>query len=165
MRYFVTIAGQTLEVDLSGATPLVDGAPLEAELVTLPGTAVRHLLAGGRSLTLLAKPGERRGLWHLALGAERFTADAVDERTRALREMTGTAELEAEKIVTAPMPGLVLKVEVELGQQVKAGQGVVIVEAMKMENELKAPADGVVARIEVQAGQTVEKGATLIVLE
>jgi pyruvate carboxylase subunit B len=63
------------------------------------------------------------------------------------------------------MPGLVLKVEVEVGQAVKAGQGVVIVEAMKMENELKAPADGVVAKILVQERQTVDKGATLIVLE
>jgi pyruvate carboxylase subunit B len=91
--------------------------------------------------------------------------DAVDERTRAIREMTGAGEEEAQKVVVAPMPGLVIKVEVEVGQQVRAGQGVVIVEAMKMENELKAPADGVVARIEVEPGRTVEKGATLIVLE
>jgi biotin carboxyl carrier protein len=52
-----------------------------------------------------------------------------------------------------------------VGQTVTAGQGVVVVEAMKMENELKAPADGVVASIVVQPGQTVEKGATLVTLE
>ena len=63
------------------------------------------------------------------------------------------------------MPGLVLKIEVEVGQAVKAGQGVVIVEAMKMENELKAPADGTVSKILVQERQTVDKGATLIVFE
>ena len=55
-------------------------------------------------------------------------------------------------------------IEVEEGQPVKAGQGVIVVEAMKMENELKAPADGVVSKILVQERQTVEKGATLIVL-
>ncbi|MFL5381405.1 MAG: biotin/lipoyl-containing protein, partial [Longimicrobiaceae bacterium] len=77
----------------------------------------------------------------------------------------GTADDVADKVVAAPMPGLVLKVEVEVGQAVKAGQGLVIVEAMKMENELKAPADGVVAKVLVQERQTVEKGATLIVLE
>lgn len=165
MRYFVTIGGRELEVDLTGATPVVDGTPVHAELVTLPGTPVRHLLVDGRSHPFIARAAERRGRWEIALGASRFTADAVDERTRAIREMTGGADLESERTVTAPMPGLVVKVEVEVGQQVKAGQGVVVVEAMKMENELKAPTDGVVARIEVQPGQTVEKGATLIVLE
>jgi pyruvate carboxylase subunit B len=165
MRYYVSIGDRTLEVDLTGAVPQVDGTPLDAELVNVPGTPVRHLLVNGRSCTLLARPGEGRGRWEIALGAERFSAEAVDERTRAIRERTGGAEVKAEKVVKAPMPGLVLRVEVAVGQQVKAGQGVVIVEAMKMENELKAPAEGVVARIEVQPGQTVEKGATLVVLE
>jgi pyruvate carboxylase subunit B len=63
------------------------------------------------------------------------------------------------------MPGLVVRVLVEPGDVVRAGQGVVIVEAMKMENELKAPADGTVARIDVQPGKTVEKGTTLVTLE
>ena len=153
------------EVDLSGATPLVDGVPVEAELGSVPGTPVRHLIANGRSHAFLVRAGDRPGRWHLGLGAAQFTADAVDERTRAIREMTGGAVEETERTIVAPMPGLVVRVEVELGQVVRAGQGLVIVEAMKMENELKAPADGTIARIEVQAGQTVEKGATLIVLE
>ena len=165
MRYFVTLAGREVEVDLTGATPVVDGTPVQASLAAVPGTATRHLLLDGRSYALTATPGDRRGRWSIALGAERYQADAVDERTRAIREMTGGGEDAADREVLAPMPGLVLKVEVEVGQPVKAGQGVVVVEAMKMENELKAPADGIVARIEVAPGQTVEKGATLIVLE
>lgn len=165
MKYFVTVGDRTVEVDLSGHTPVVDGTPVNAHMAVLPGTHVRTLQVDGRSHTLTAKPGERRGRWQIALGRERFTVDAVDERTRAIREMTGGGEAEAEKVVTAPMPGLVLKIEVEVGQAVKAGQGVVIVEAMKMENELKAPADGVVSKILVQERQTVDKGATLIVLE
>jgi acetyl/propionyl-CoA carboxylase alpha subunit len=165
MKYFITIGDRTLEVDLSGATPAIDGAPVRAEMVPVPGTPLRHLLVDGESTLLVAQGDDRRGRWHLSLLGERITADAVDERTRAIREMTGGAEEEAEKVVVAPMPGLVVKVEVEPGQPVKAGQGLVIVEAMKMENELKAPADGTVARIEVTAGQTVEKGAVLLVLE
>lgn len=165
MKYFVTIAGREIEVDLTGHTPVVDGAPVEAQMVALPGTHVRTLVVDGRSHTLTAKPGDRRGRWQIALGRERFTVDAVDERTRAIREMTGGGEAEVEKVVAAPMPGLVVKIEVEVGQAVKAGQGVVIVEAMKMENELKAPADGVVAKVLVQERQTVDKGATLIVFE
>ena len=165
MRYFVTIAGREMEVDLTGANPVVDGTPVDVHLTHLPGTQTHHLLVDGRSYTLAAAPGERRGRWSIAMGAERFTADAVDERTRAIREMTGAGEDVADKTIVAPMPGLVLKIEVEVGQAVRAGQGVVVVEAMKMENELKAPADGVVASIAVQPGQTVDKGATLIVLE
>jgi pyruvate carboxylase subunit B len=165
MRYFVTIAGREVEVDLTGATPVVDGTPVHAELAALPGTPVRTLLVDGRSHQFTAHAGERRGRWEISMGGSRLVADAVDERTRAIREMTGGGEAEAEKVVTAPMPGLVLKIEVEVGQAVKAGQGVVIVEAMKMENELKAPADGVVSKILVQERQTVDKGATLIVLE
>jgi biotin carboxyl carrier protein len=165
MRYFVTIAGREIEVDLTGAHPVVDGTPVEAHLAHLPGTDTRHLLVDGRSYALEATAGERRGRWSIGIGAERFTADAVDERTRAIREMTGAGEDVADKTIVAPMPGLVLKVEVEVGQGVRAGQGVIVVEAMKMENELKAPSDGVVASISVQPGQTVDKGATLIVLE
>ena len=165
MRYFVTIAGREVEVDLSGHQPVVDGTPVEAHLSVLPGTDTRHLLVDGRSYALAATAAERRGRWHIGVGAERFTADATDERTRAIREMTGGADDVADKTIVAPMPGLVVKVEVEVGQAVKAGQGVVVVEAMKMENELKAPADGVIAKIEVQPGQTVDKGAVLLVLE
>jgi biotin carboxyl carrier protein len=165
MKYFVTIGDRTVEVDLSGSQPVVDGTAVDAHMAILPGTHVRTLQVDGRSHTLTAKAGERRGRWQIALGRERFTVDAVDERTRAIREMTGAGDDVADKTIVAPMPGLVLKVEVEVGQAVKAGQGVVIVEAMKMENELKAPADGVVARVEVQPGQTVDKGATLVVLE
>lgn len=165
MRYFVTIAGREMEVDLTGETPLVDGTPIRAELVAVPGTPIRHLIANGRSVPLLAQPGDRRGRWALTLGAARYDAEALDERSRAIREMTGGEAEAAGSVVNAPMPGLVVKVEVEVGQQVRAGQGLIVIEAMKMENELKAPADGVVTRIEVQPGQTVNKGATLVVLE
>ncbi len=165
MKYFVTIGDRTVEVDLTAEGPVVDGTPVEAEMALLPGTSVRTLVVDGRSHTLMAQPGDRRGRWQIALGGDRFSADAVDERTRAIREMTGADDEVAQKVVLAPMPGLVLKIEVEVGQAVKAGQGLVIVEAMKMENELKAPADGVVAKVLVEERQTVEKGATLIVLE
>jgi biotin carboxyl carrier protein len=165
MRYFVSIADRSFEVDLSTGTPTVDGVPVSAEMSTVPGTALRHLLADGRSHTLLALPGEQRGRWQMMIGAERLSVEVVDERTQAIREMTGATEAVVERAVKAPMPGLVLRIDVEPGQMVRAGQGLVVVEAMKMENELKAPADGVVARIDVIPGQTVEKGATLIVLE
>jgi biotin carboxyl carrier protein len=165
MRYFVTIGSRTFEVDLSGGIPRVDGTPVEAELATVPGTPVHHLLADGRSHAFVARPLGRRGRWELSTDGGVFEVEALDERTRVIQELTGSGSAVAEKVLRAPMPGLVMRVEVEVGQTVKAGQGVVIVEAMKMENELKSPAEGVVAEIRCQAGQAVEKGATLLVFE
>jgi biotin carboxyl carrier protein len=165
MRYYVTIGERTFEVDLTGPAPAVDGRPVRAELIPIPRSPVRHLLLDGRSRTFVAQQGTRAGEWVLTVPGERLVAHAVDERTRAIREMTGGEAEERGTTVVAPMPGMVLRVEVEAGQTVAAGQGVVIVEAMKMENELKAPAAGVVARVLVAAGQAVEKGAVLVVLE
>jgi pyruvate carboxylase subunit B len=165
MRYFVTVADRTFEIDLTGPTPTIDGEAVRAELAAIPGTAVRGLLLDDRSIPLIARVGAREGQWDLTLRGRRMHLSVVDERTRAIREMTGTADESAEKTLTAPMPGLVVRIEVEVGARVAAGQGLVIVEAMKMENELKAPADGVVASVAVAAGQTVEKGALLLTLE
>ena len=165
MRYFVTIGDREIEVDLTGATPIVDGTAVHAELAAVPGASVRHLLADGQSHAFTATRDDTAPRWAIAIGAERLTADVVDERTRAIREMTGASAAPAEQTIIAPMPGLVVRIEVEVGQRVKPGQGVVIVEAMKMENELKAMTEGVVAEIRVQPGQTVEKGAVLLVME
>lgn len=165
MRYFVTLDGRDYEVDLTGPRPRVDGREVDAELSRIPGEDRVSLLIDGRSHTFDLRRGEQRGKWEVTLRARRLVAAVVDERTRAIREITGAHEAEAERTVIAPMPGLVVRVEVAVGDTVRAGQGVVIVEAMKMENELKAPGDGTVARVEVEAGQTVEKGAILLVLE
>ena len=164
MLYYVTIAGRTLEVDLRGAAPRIDGVEVDAELASLPGSSLRHLRLNGEGFALPVSPGEGRGSWRCTIGGRELEAEVVDERTRTLREMTGGAQAATELTVKAPMPGLVVRVEVEVGDRVTAGQGVVIVEAMKMENELKAPGEGTVAKIEVSPGQTVEKGAVLLVL-
>jgi biotin carboxyl carrier protein len=165
MRYYVTIASRTFEVVLSDGPPTVDGVPVEAAIARVPGTPIHNLHANGRSHTVVAWPEARPGEWRISKGAARLTVDAVDERTRTIREMSGGGAEAAAKTVLAPMPGLVVKVEVEPGQTVKAGQGVLVVEAMKMENELKAPADGVIAEVKVAAGDTVDRGAVLLVLE
>ncbi|HEX6926460.1 MAG TPA: biotin/lipoyl-containing protein [Longimicrobiaceae bacterium] len=165
MRYYVTLAGRTVEVELTDGRALVDGQEVDVELASVPGSTLRHLRVNGVGHTLDVRRGETRGEWEVGVGGRSFATSIVDERTRAIRELAGTHATRTERTVTAPMPGLVVRVEVEEGQAVRAGQGVVIVEAMKMENELRAPGDGVVARVEVTAGQTVEKGAVLIVLE
>ncbi len=162
MRYYVTIGERTVEVDLSGPRPRVDGREVTADLATVPGTPLRHLLLDGRSYPLVAQRTER-GTWEMAVDGVQLTAEVVDERTRAVRTLEGRGGGAAgPRAVRAPMPGLVTRVEVAAGDTVQPGQGVAIIEAMKMENELRAEASGVVARVLVTAGQAVEKGAVLV---
>src|SRR5690606_23351774 len=106
MRYFVTIGGRTFEVELSGNGATVDGRPVEAELATVPGTPLRHLLVDGRSFGLVANRGAERGSWDLHLDGQRLAVEVVDERTRAIRAMTGASKVvQGPKPVRAPMPG------------------------------------------------------------
>lgn len=162
MRYFVTVAGREFEVDLRSDVPTIDGEPVDATLARVPGTPVRHLLTDGRSHALVARP-RGKGVWDIHLEGDRYEVEVVDERTRAIRAMTGQgAAARGPRPIKAPMPGLVVRVNVEAGSVVKAGQTVAIIEAMKMENDLKADSEGVVSKVRVEAGEPVEKGAVLV---
>jgi biotin carboxyl carrier protein len=165
MLYHVTIGERTVRVDLDGARVAIDGVELtQAELAAVPGTDVRHLLLDGRSSAIVARRGDDG--WRLQVDGWPVNADVVDERTRAIRAMTGhSAAARGPKPVRAPMPGLIVRIEVELGATVRQGQAIVAMEAMKMENELKAENAGVVSRILVEPGTAVEKGALLVEFE
>lgn len=162
MKYHVTIGKRSVEVDLGSHGARVGDRPVDAEIREMPGTPVRHLLVDGRSLTVIAVRGED-GVWEVNVRGARRRLEVVDERTRAIRAMTGQgAGPRGPAPVRAPMPGLVTRIEVSAGDRVRAGQGVVVIEAMKMENELRADADAVVDRVLVEPGQAVEKGAVLV---
>jgi biotin carboxyl carrier protein len=162
VRYYVMLGGRTFEVDLTGAAPRIDGEEVWAELSRGEDNALLHLLVDGRSHPLVARRAERH-VWELHLGGERYEATVVDERTRAIAAMAGQgAAVRGPEPVRAPMPGLVIRVAVATGDAVAAGQSVVIMEAMKMENDLKAESAGVVARVAVRPGEVVEKGAVLV---
>jgi biotin carboxyl carrier protein len=165
MRYYVTIRDTTVEVDLEPDGLQVNGKVVDTDLVRVEGTDIHSLLVNGVSHRLVARR-EGQGSWRLFLRGQMLEADVVDERTRAIREMTGsTGDHRGPKPVRAPMPGLVVKVDVEQGQEVEPGQGVVIVEAMKMENELTSEAGGRVATVHVTEGQAVDKDEILIEFE
>ncbi len=162
MRYFVTLAGRTFEVDLDADGVTVDGRPAQADLARVDGTNIRSLLLDGVSHRMVMNRAGS-GTWDIHTGGRRYATEAIDERTRTIRGMTGAAASAAgPKPVRAPMPGLVVKVEVVPGDRVEAGQGLIIVEAMKMENELKAEGPAVVRHIHVEPGQAVEKDQILI---
>jgi pyruvate carboxylase subunit B len=165
VKYHVTIRGRAYEVDVAGDRVTVDGTPLEAHFAPVPATPLYHLLLGGDSWTIAAD-AVAAGRWALGLAGERYDVHVVDERTRQIQALTGQAKRpDGGGVLRAPMPGLVVRVVVEVGQRVAAGAGLVVIEAMKMENELRAGRPGVIAAVHVTAGQAVEKGAVLVTLE
>jgi pyruvate carboxylase subunit B len=123
-------------------------------------------MLGNEVHRLLVRRGASRGRYTMWLDGIRLEVEALDERSRAIRELaaatggpTGPAPL------VAPMPGMIVRVNVQEGAAVQAGQGLVVMEAMKMENELRASAAGTVKRVHVSPGTAVEKGALLLEME
>ncbi len=164
MLYHVTVAGRTLQVELDADGVRVDGTGVEADLAAIEGTDVRTLLLDGASHRMVVRK-EGSGLWYVLVGGRRYRTEVVDERTRAIREMTGAGAGPAgPSPIRAPMPGLVVKIEVAEGDAIEEGQGVAIVEAMKMENELRASSPGLVTRVLVEEGEAVEKDQILVEL-
>ena len=162
MKYIVSIAGREIEVEVDGDLVTVEGSTRTASLRAVPGTPTRQLLIEGHPTTLTMRSAGR-GQWSLEVGGDRWEAEVVDERTRHIRSLTAGAERRRGPVtLRAPMPGLVLRVLAEPGEEVAVGAGLVVLEAMKMENELKAPAAGIVGAVRVQPGQAVEKGQVLV---
>jgi len=171
VKYHVRFGARTVEVEVDGGLVSVDGEPFEAHVASVPGTPLHHLLLAGESWTIAAQPmagpGEVGGSrWALGAVGERVEVEVVDDRTRQIQSLTGRqAGGPGGGVVRAPMPGLVVRVEVSEGERVSAGAGLVVVEAMKMENELRAGRPGIVAKVHVRAGMAVEKGVPLVTLE
>ncbi len=94
-----------------------------------------------------------------------YPLEILDERRLRMRRAAGRFTVEGRQAITAPMPGRVVKILVRPGDAVAQGQGVVIIEAMKMENEMRSPKDGKVVEVRVAEGQAVDGGATLAVVE
>jgi len=166
VRYHVSLRDRTYAVDLNGATVSVDGERLEAHWAQIPGTPLIHLLLGKESWTVACQPLDDAGRrWAMGAVGERVELDVQDDRSKQIEALTGQSRRpRASGVIKAPMPGLVVRVEVTIGQAVEAGTGLVVVEAMKMENELRAPQRGVVQQIHVSAGERVEKGTPLVTL-
>lgn len=165
MKLRVTIDGEAELLELQQNAPAtyqltgVFSASGEASVAEV-GPGIFSVLLGRRSLTVhIASDGEEREAW---VGGRRYAISVTDPRDRSGREkkQTNAGPLE----VHAQMPGKVVKLLVELGAVVAAGQGLIVVEAMKMQNEMKSPRDGTVTRIYVAEGTAVAAGEKLMVV-
>jgi biotin carboxyl carrier protein len=165
VKYFVTVNGEDHEVTLDEHGVHVDGEPVSASVESINGSPVRMVTIGDEVHRVVVRRGAR-GAYTLWLDGYRFEVEALDERARAIRELSGkTAGPTGPAPLIAPMPGLIVRVNAQPGDEVQAGQGLVVMEAMKMENELRAPAAGRVRAIHAAPGTAVEKGTVLVELE
>jgi biotin carboxyl carrier protein len=145
---------------------LVDGRPVEIDPQNLESVkevepGVYSVLVEGRSFEVRAV-SMPDGL-HVHVGGRQFSVEVRDPRdaSRLSRAATGSGR----QNISTPMPGKVVRMLVREGDEVEAGQGLVIVEAMKMQNEMKASRAGRVVEVRVRGGETVGAGDTLVVLE
>jgi pyruvate carboxylase subunit B len=165
VKYYVDIGSERLEVELDGETARIGGVSRPVHLADVEGTPVHLVGIGDRVHRVVARRHPERGRYTLRFDGWRFEAEALDERARAIRDLTAEQAAHAGPMpVAAPMPGLIVRVHVKPGDTVTQGQGVISMEAMKMENELRTTTAGTVKAVLVQPGQAVEKGAVLVEL-
>ncbi len=168
MKYVVTVDGERVEVDVGpdGLRYGVERDRIAAAIRDIVGTPIRMVSIGDSVHRVVIRRGATRGAYTLWIGGFRYEVEALDERTRTIRDVTGASAGPAGPVpIVAPMPGLIVRVGVAPGDEIQIGDGIIVMEAMKMENELRAVGHGRVKAVLVSAGQAVEKGAVLVEME
>jgi biotin carboxyl carrier protein len=165
MKYVVDVGGARHEIEIGPDGITCDGAPVSAQLHDLPGSPIRQVTIGNQVHRIVTRRGAARGRYTLVLNGYRHEVEALDARTRAIRDLSAaTAGPAGPAPLLAPMPGMIVRVSVAPGDTVVAGQGLIVMEAMKMENELRAAGPGTVSAVRVTPGTAVQKGAILVEL-
>ncbi len=162
MTVWLEVEGEKRRVELpaeigGGMECSVDGRPVVADVRVLQAGVMSLLIDGRQYRCVLDGNG-------VVIGGRRFAFEVADPRSLQGRRGAG-AGTDGPRSVKAPMPGRMVRVLVEVGDEVEEGQALLVIEAMKMQNELKSPKTGRVARIAVGVGDAVGSGDVLIVVE
>ena len=162
MKYVTTINDERFEIDIDkDGNLLVNGESRDVDFRPL-GSSLYSIIMNNRSFHVVID--EERGTYSVMILGRLYEGQVLDERALLMAQRRTPAASSSGEL-QAPMPGLIIKVRVEVGQEVRQGETCVILESMKMQNELKAPVNGVVKSILVEAGQTVDKGNVLLTIE
>ena len=187
MTVWVEIGGKTRRVELGGTLSggvsggvlecSVDGRPVSVDVRLLEAGVMSLLIADPKARSTEARSTEARSTEvegrqyrcvfdgdGVVIDGRRYGFEVKDPRSLQGRRGAG-AGTEGPRPVKAPMPGRVVRLLVEVGEEVAEGQGVVVIEAMKMQNELKSPKAGRVIRVGAAVGDTVGSGDVLVVVE
>jgi len=166
MKYVVEVNGRRLDIEIRDGEAIVDGVKYSVSMQTVAGTPVRIVGVNDAVHRVVLRERVARGRYRMWLDGHRYDAEALDSRARAIRDMQASvAKPSGPAPLRAPMPGLIVQLRVKVGDTVTAGAGLVVMEAMKMENELRTVAAGKVRAVHVTVGSAVEKGALLVDLE
>lgn len=162
MKFEVEINGTErvveLERDANGWRISLDGEAVDADAVEIAPN-IFSILLNGKSYEIRITPTPS-GALTLQTGRHEFTAEVTDPRAWRGRRHS-VLEAEGRQQILAPMPGKIIRVLVQAGEKVEAGQGLLVVEAMKMQNEIRSPKSGTVERLLVKEGQPVNAGEIL----
>jgi biotin carboxyl carrier protein len=164
VKYVATIGTRSFRVEVvDDHHILLDGKPYEVDFTAIGSQPVYSLLINGRSLEAHAVPLEDG--WQILLHGRMFEACVDDEQAIRVRGLAhAAADSAGEFQLRAPMPGLAVGIPVAVGDSVTKGTTLVILESMKMQNELRSQKDGVVQEIRIQPGETVEQNQVLIIV-
>ncbi len=166
-RYYVEWAGRERVVEIrhgrAGLEVTVDGEAHPVDVTAVENGDLLNLLVDGQSVTYAARFENSSAM--LSFHDREVRVPIEDERGRMARLATGgTRGGSTDAEIKSVMPGVVKEILVEVAQPVEAGQALLILEAMKMENEIKAPIDGEIIDLRVQPGDTVSPGAVLMIV-
>ena len=168
MRYQATLAKQTYEIDVTEKGDGLYEVRVGDEVHVVDALGLAHgavsLIVDHASYSVEFEDGPNDSV-NVMVRDQVFSVEVLDERRMRMRQAGGRFAVEGPQTVTAPMPGKVVKYLVAVGDEVAEGQGLVVVEAMKMENELTSPKGGIVKELFSSAGASVESGAKLITVE
>jgi biotin carboxyl carrier protein len=163
MKYRSIVNGQAFEVELGAdGTITVNGQVRTVDFRNI-SESLYSALIDNQSVEALVE--FRDGVYQILMLGDQYEVDVQDERQqRLLSASSGFAEHQGEVTVRSPMPGLIVEVRVAEGQQVEKGASLVVLESMKMENDIKAPKAGTVSKITVRKGDSVEQNKPLLTL-
>jgi biotin carboxyl carrier protein len=162
MKYITTVEDRQYLVEVIDEKHVsVDGKLYNVDFESVSGQPVFSLIVDGKSHEAYVQEGDDN--WQVLMRGRLYPVKVEDEREKRLRAAAGGGVAETgEYHLKAPMPGLVIAVPVAEGQEVKKGQVLLILESMKMQNELKSPRDGKISRIRVKSGESVEQRQALL---
>jgi len=163
VKYFAAVNGQEYEIEIEEGQVFVNGEAIVVDVSQIGVPELYSILLDGHSYEVLVE--EERQEYAVTLAGQQFHVQVEDERSRRLNAgRKGPLIPTGELVVKAPIPGLVVKVLVQEGDDIPEDHPLVILEAMKMENEIRSLRAGIVRSVDVVAGQRVEQGAALLVL-
>jgi biotin carboxyl carrier protein len=162
MKYVTTIGNQQFDIEVVDERHIrIGDRMLQVDFESVSGQPVFSLILDGKSFEAFVYQGEED--WDVLLRGRQYQVKVEDEREKRLKAAAGGGVVEGGEFhLKAPMPGLIVAVLVKEGQEVRKGQVLLILESMKMQNELKVPRDGVISRIRVKPGESVEQRQSLL---